>query len=176
MALMLCDECKKNEAVINFTQIVNNEMTTYHLCEECAERKGLGEEEKIKDSPLSSFVSKMGSEPTKSLPAGKGDDLECGTCHAKLGDFKKTGRLGCPDCYNTFEDELSTLLRKIHGSHIHVGRGLSSASQDSSPVDEKIKDLKKRLEEVVSREEYEVAARLRDEIKALEQVIQRTEE
>ena len=73
---MLCDECKKNEATINFTQIVKNEMTTYHLCDKCAEKKGLGEEEKIKDSPWSSFVSKMGIEPADSSSAGKGSQLQ----------------------------------------------------------------------------------------------------
>jgi protein arginine kinase activator len=173
---MQCDECKENEAVINFTQIVNNEMTTYHLCEKCAEKKGLGEEEKIKDSPLSSFMSKMSSETPDSVDVSKGDDPECDTCKSKLSDFKKNGRLGCPDCYYAFEDELSSLLRKIHGSHIHVGRTQKSSSLESSPVEVKIRDLKKRLEESVNREEYEMAARLRDEIKVLEKAVVKSEE
>jgi len=173
---MQCDECKKSEAVINFTQIVNNEMTTYHLCEKCAEKKGLGDEEKIKDSPLSGFMSQMSSESPDSIEVGEGSDPGCGTCSSKLSDFKRTGRLGCPDCYYAFEDELSSLLRKIHGSHIHVGRTLRNSALESSPVEVKIRDLKKRLEESVNREEFEMAARLRDEIKVLEKVTERTEE
>lgn len=173
---MLCDECKENEAVINFTQIVNNKMTTYHLCEKCAEKKGLGGEEKIKDSPLSSFVSKIGIESAETTPVGKGGQPQCKSCESKLSDFKKTGRLGCPDCYTAFEEELSSLLRKIHGSHIHVGKGLKRDTRGASPVEAKIRDLKKKLEESVNREEYEVAARLRDEIKMLEQTVQRSKE
>jgi len=173
---MQCDECKENEAVINFTQIVNNEMTTYHLCDKCAEKKGLGEEEKIKDSPLSSFMSEMSTETTDSVEVGAGDDPECGTCKSKLSDFKKSGRLGCPDCYNAFEDELSSLLRKIHGSHIHVGRTPKSNTLESTPVEVKVRELKKRLEESVNREEYEMAARLRDEIKVLEKIFVKSEE
>jgi protein arginine kinase activator len=173
---MQCDECKDSEAVINFTQIVNNEMTTYHLCEKCAEQKGLGEEEKIKDSPLSSFMSEMGTESDDTASVGKGSQVECETCKSKFSDFKKTGRLGCPECYNAFEDELSSLLRKIHGSHIHVGKGLKKESHEVSPVETKIRDLKKRLEESVSREEFEMAARLRDEIKTLELYVQKQED
>ena len=173
---MQCDECKNNEAVINFTQIVNNEMTTYHLCEKCAEKKGLGEEEKIKDSPLSSFMSEIGTEAKGALTSGKDTQSECKACKAKFSDFKKTGRLGCPECYNAFEAELSSLLRKIHGSHIHVGKGLKKDSNEISPIKNKIRDLKKRLEDSVSREEYEMAARLRDELKLLEHVADRSEE
>lgn len=166
---MLCDECKKNEAVVNFTQIVNNEMTTYHLCEICADKKGIGEEEKIKDSPLTSFVSKIGTESGKKAAGARGVQLQCTTCKSKLSDFKKTGRLGCPDCYSAFEEELGSLLRKIHGSHVHVGKGPKKGVPESSPVEGKIRELRKRLEESVSREEYEMAARLRDEIRMLEQ-------
>jgi protein arginine kinase activator len=172
---MLCDECKKNEAVHNFTQISNGEMITQHLCQICAEKRGIGDEEKIKDDTLSSFMSKIGTESGKKVAGTKGVPLQCPTCKSKFSDFKKTGRLGCPDCYTAFEEELGSLLRKIHGSHIHVGRGLREGAMDTSPLEGKIRELRKRLEESVSREEFETAARLRDEIKVLEKYTEKSE-
>jgi protein arginine kinase activator len=157
-----------NEAVNNFTEIVNGELVTHHLCQICYEKRSGSDEEKMKDSPLPDFMSKIGTESAKKAAGTKGAQLQCPTCKSKFSDFKKTGRLGCADCYTAFEEELSSLLRKIHGSHIHVGKGLRKTPLDDSPLEGKIRDLRKRLEESVSREEFETAARLRDEIKTLE--------
>jgi hypothetical protein len=87
---MLCDQCGENEAVIHLTQIVDNQMGTFHLCEACAADKGLEPEPKMDNLPLTDFLAQMSQEHD----AGPTGRPECEFCGLTLKDFKKTGRLG----------------------------------------------------------------------------------
>jgi len=77
-------------------------------------------------------------------------------------DFKKTSRLGCPKCYETFEEELTGLLKVIHGSTRHVGK-----VPEGEEVTAEILSLQKALEEAVVAQNFEEAAKLRDLIRGL---------
>jgi len=115
----LCDNCGSRPATVNLTQIENNEMFSYHLCEDCAAEKGLETtSEPSGSSPLPDFLAQIGDEPK-----GEGDpDSECSFCGLTLTVFRETGRLGCPHCYETFESHLRRLLRRVHGGTKHVGK------------------------------------------------------
>src|SRR4028119_2149412 len=88
---MLCENCGKNEAAIDLTQIQNNEMTTRHLCEPCAEQMGLSSGQPA-NAPLADFIAQMGKAIASETVATAGT---CPSCGLNLADFKKTGRLGC---------------------------------------------------------------------------------
>jgi protein arginine kinase activator len=163
---VLCEECRKRKAVINFTQIVDNEMTTFHLCESCAEKKGVGEKKNVPESPINNFLSQIGSHLKDEKETG--DGKSCDTCGATFAQFQKSGRLGCPQCYFAFEQELGNILRRVQGSQVHVGRGPRARSGALTSEESRILELKKLLEESVRREEFERAAMLRDEIRGLE--------
>jgi len=163
---MLCDNCGDSEAVIHLTQIVNNEMTTYHLCERCAEERGLEPGEAVGSLPLTDFLAQMG----KSSPAtGTGSDAgPCSFCGLELEDFKKTGRLGCPQCYVTFDAHLRSLLRRLHGGTQHVGKVYLPPDPTKAERQERLAALRRKLDKAVAGEEFERAAQLRDQIRALE--------
>ena len=123
---MPCDQCHEREAVIHLTQIVNEQVTTLHLCERCAAEKGV-------ESPASAA-----EDPARQLPRGHGEGRRAAAgargpatpaprCGATLQDFRETGRLGCPDCYRTFEAPLRDLLRRLHGSTHHLGERYARA-------------------------------------------------
>jgi protein arginine kinase activator len=95
----------------------------------------------------------------------------CPTCGITLKEFQKRGRLGCPEDYEVFEDELSRLLRKLHRADVHVGSVPSKAQARRGRrrfIRERIDALKKELDAVVRSERFEEAARLRDRLKELE--------
>ena len=97
-AVMTCDQCHEREAVVHLTQIVDAEVTTLHLCEQCAAEKGIETPARSRKSPLGSFLAAMGKE----LEAARGARTApkpAARCGATLRDFRETGRLGCPDCY-----------------------------------------------------------------------------
>lgn len=95
------------------------------------------------------------------------NDRACTGCGLTPADFKETGRLGCPKCYEIFEAKLEPVIKKLHKGESHVGKVPKGQERSVSP--EEIAALKRRLDEYVSREEYEMAAVVRDQIKSLGQ-------
>lgn len=162
---MQCNSCGVNEAVMHFTQIVNNEVSTYHLCEACAAEKGLEPGPGAGDFPLADFLAQMGGE--KRGEAGD-EQGTCGYCGLRLEDFKKSGRLGCSHCYVAFEKHLRGLLRRLHGSTQHVGKVYLPPDPTEAERRERLAGLKRRLDRAVDREDFERAAMLRDQIRSLE--------
>ena len=164
---MKCEQCGENEAVIHLTQIENNEMTTSHLCESCAAARGLETGEESSGFPLADFLAQMGdSVPGGDKPAE--DDGPCPFCGLTFGGFRESGRLGCPQCYTTFEVQLRGLLRRIHGSTQHVGKVYLPPDPTASEREKRLEGLRRRLQRAVDAEDFERAAQLRDEIRAME--------
>ena len=87
-------------------------------------------------------------------------------CGFSQADFKKSGRLGCPECYQTFAEGLAGLLKTMHKGTRHVGKA-PEALRQSRETGDRLKLLQKKLNKAVETEDYELAAQLRDEIKVL---------
>ena len=73
--------------------------------------------------------------------------------------------MGCPDCYSTFADILDPYMQKIHGATRHIGAAPAAPEQ---PKADPVEALRTQLKEAIEKEEYEQAARLRDEIRRIE--------
>jgi protein arginine kinase activator len=165
---MQCDNCKDRPAGIHLTQIVNNSVTTVHLCEECAAAKGVQTGATVAKNTLSDFLATMGKGAAAALPADA-DAGRCGFCGGSLQDFRESGRLGCPHCYETFGTHLRNLLRRLHGAHQHVGEiYLPPTAAGSDDPTRRIGDLREQLKRAVESENFELAAELRDRIRVLE--------
>jgi protein arginine kinase activator len=165
---MQCDHCHERAAAVHLTQIVNNSVTTVHLCESCAAEKGVHTSASVAKFPLGDFLASMGKGAAGMLPAGV-ETGSCDYCGATLQDFRDTGRLGCPHCYQTFEQHLRNLLRRLHGSSQHVGEIYlpPAATPGTEPV-RLLADLRDQLRRAIDSENFELAAELRDRIRVLE--------
>jgi protein arginine kinase activator len=162
---MSCEQCHEREAVIHLTQIVNEQVTTLHLCERCAAEKGVESPGAQPKTPLGTFLAAMGQEPEQAQQP-RGDT--CSRCGGSLQDFRESGRLGCPDCYRSFEIPLRDLLRRLHGSTHHMGERYTDDGA-AAPVDRKqASDLREQLRLAVETENFELAAELRDRLRVLE--------
>jgi len=166
---MKCEKCKKNEAEIHFTQVKEGEVVSLNLCRECAEQHGL-KGVKLDSDEQPAFAPEQKSQVLKDLaePGGETASGSCPFCGSTLDDIKKTGRLGCGRCYFVFENQVDVLLRRIQGSSFHVGKRPGRAESQAINDQLKVRELKKRLSDAVKLENYEEAARLRDEILSLE--------
>ena len=158
---MLCDLCHKNIATVHLTEIVNYKIIEMHICQDCAQTKA---EEISKQPNISEFLGGLAD-----LGKDKSEEysLKCSLCGLSYGDFRKTGRLGCAHCYVTFRKFLLPLLKKIHTSTRHAGKVPLHIDKDLSN-EVKLKELRKQLQRAIKLEEYEDAARLRDEIKKID--------
>ncbi|MFQ5537887.1 MAG: UvrB/UvrC motif-containing protein [Gemmatimonadota bacterium] len=165
MTKKICDHCGQAEAVVQLTQIVNNEMTTFHLCNACAAAKGVQAEPEQVNVPLTDFLAQMGEGARPQT--GEAEDI-CGFCGLTFSHFREIGRLGCPHCYTAFEAHLRGLLRRIHGGTQHVGKVYLPPDPTASEMEKRLEALRRKLERAVEAEDFERAAELRDEIRALE--------
>ena len=164
--MSLCDNCGEREAVIHLTQVVNDTVTTVHLCEACAAERGVDTAAHIAKYPLGDFLATLGEGAAESAAAG----AVCPGCGATLDHFRRTGRLGCARCYDTFGPQLRELLRRLHGSTRHKGErygGAGAAAPAEGAPAGTLTDLRERLRRAVEAEDFEEAARLRDAIRAL---------
>lgn len=163
---MLCDNCRERDAVINLTQVEHDSKVTLHLCEQCAQQKGVETGVGISKSPLAHLIGSM-TKGASVLPTAA-DGLRCSSCGSTLKDFRDSGRLGCADCYTSFDGHLRDLLRRLHGSSQHVGERYAIPGGDATDPRAQLLDLKDQLRRAVDAENFELAADLRDRIRVLE--------
>ncbi len=151
------------------TQIVNGQVSDLALCESCARAKGLFDPqsltfaEKFFPEEFKAKVDKL----VRELAEGKRDEkpstqktdvlTKCPVCDFPLETYRKTGRLGCPDCYTIFSRELDGLT---------TPESKEPPTDTSEPAPDR-STLEKRLQDAINREDYELAARLRDQLKSL---------
>ncbi len=159
---MQCCVCKEKPATVHLTQIVGDKMQKLDLCEDCAKAKGINDPTSFAMADL--MLGLGASQELDPLLAGV--ELKCSKCGFSQADFKKSGRLGCPECYSTFAEGLAGLLKTMHKGTRHVGKTPEALRTTRESAD-RLKLLQKKLAKAISAEDYEAAAALRDEIKIL---------
>lgn len=161
---MLCDICSKNQATVHLTEIVDEQMTELHLCEECARQKSEQMEQQFGLSDLLAGMVDFG----KPVQDKTDVSIKCKKCGLSYTDFKKIGRLGCGECYTAFKKFLGPLLKRIHGSNQHLGKQLAKGTKGALKKTTDLTALRERLQRAIETEAFEEAARIRDQIKELE--------
>ncbi len=162
---MLCERCKIREAQVTFVEVIGGTKKVLHLCSICAEKLSLGvPEEKGKLSQ--DFHQPEETRPSE--PEGKGEELICKNCGMSFSDFQKTGRLGCAECYNAFGEKLREFLEEIHGSAEYRGRSYAVSKEESRRF-QKARELQLKLKKAIEEENFEEAARIRDELKKIKE-------
>lgn len=164
---MQCQICSKNDATIHLTEIADGVRTEIHVCETCAVEQELAVKSHI---PINELLSNLlASQPTEEELADPAEkELVCPNCGFTLAQFQKEGTLGCPADYEVFEKVLRPLIEKAHdGKTTHVGKIPATMPRDTKEQMQLL-NLRQRLETAVRSEDYELAAKLRDEIKKAE--------
>jgi protein arginine kinase activator len=160
---MTCEVCGKREATVHLTEIINDKVTKLNLCENCAKDKGTEMEEHFGLSDLLAGLADLGATTEPEVL----ETIKCPSCGFTYKDFKKSGRLGCGDCYEAFKKHLVPLLKRIHGSDHHTGKIPLMVGKTIKDT-RNLQDLKARMEKAIQTEDFEEAARLRDKIKSME--------
>jgi protein arginine kinase activator len=190
---MKCDQCDL-EATVHELRVVGGKKVERHLCEKCARKQGIAVQPQA--MPVAEMLEKIIQQQV-SIPkvqpgtAGPARASVCPACGTTYAQFRESGLLGCPDCYRAFEGQLGPLLERAHeGGSMHSGRAPKRASagaprttthpeiaraakaqaQQNSPeaAAARLAALRKQLEDAVKAEQYEKAAKLRDELRKLE--------
>jgi protein arginine kinase activator len=147
MAEDFCEECGLLPANVHLTQIVENATQTFHLCEECAKKRGI---HVVIETPADAPVPVQRQE----------EERTCAVCSRKLSEFRSSGWLGCPSCYEAFFEAIEELLLHVHGSSCHKGKRYCRTAEPGPGLPE----LRRELETAIKNEDFERAAFLRDTI------------
>ena len=157
-----CSKCSKT-ATLHITEIRKGVVQEVHLCESCAQVY-LSSNAPNDDSELE-LHEEEGDESEREM--GDLDALVCPSCGISFREFRSQGRLGCPHDYIAFEKELLPLLENIHGATQHTGK-FPKRAPDASQRQFQLIKLRSELKQSIENEEYEQAARLRDQIQRIE--------
>ena len=162
---MICQRCGKKEATTHIKKIVNGETSELHLCADCAGSAGYTAQIPAFGLNLNDlFGGFFGDSPMSRMT---GRTIRCEACGSSFDDIVKSGMAGCAECYRTFYDKLLPSITRIHGNARHNGKLPQSASEEDKKA-HRLADLKSRLNRAIDEQNFELAAKLRDEIKETE--------
>ena len=162
---MICDKCGKNPAVVHRITTINEKKQEVHLCKECAMQENvMFMDDTFSINALLSSLLDMGTDTPIKIEKLQG--LKCSQCGQSFEEFKKTGRLGCGACYNSYRDRLIPLIKRVQGNVRHSGK-IPKRVGSSLRVKKEIDKLKEELDRAVRAEEYEKAADIRDRIRSM---------
>ena len=158
-----CDRCGA-PSVYHSKLIVNGVSQSTNLCRDCAIKEGVfnSQPTSMFDDILSSFSS--------FLSGDKLEDVVCPVCKATLREFKTTGKLGCPNCYDMFREEIANVIKKIAPFETHKQQEVKivKPKPKKQSKEDKILDLRAKMAEAVQEERYEDAAKIKKQILKLE--------
>lgn len=159
---MTCQRCQ-DEAVVHLTELVDGRRRERHLCAGCARKAGLVLPEAPADLGLDGVLTSLIKKHVGEL-VGELAESSCPDCRLRYVDFRTSGRLGCPHDYRAFREGLLPMLQRFHGATRHVGKRARVRPGAALRL-----RLRSRLRQAVAREDYEEAARLRDQIRPKDQ-------
>ncbi|EAE6702238.1 excinuclease [Listeria monocytogenes] len=165
---MICQRCGENKAVIALQQLNEaGKVESLYLCEDCATEKALSSEKDLVKAmdTFSEVALDFLTLLQKEENAQK--EVVCGNCQLSFEEFLQTNRVGCSECYEAFKEQLEPIIGRVqNGYKNHVGK-VPAEVERAEGVQNEISHLQEKLAQLVKNEEFEEAAVVRDEIKAL---------
>ena len=173
---MLCEKCKQNHATVHVQQVVNGQARELHLCQECAAQSQAMSFQHFFQELLNVFASPGHiTQPEGQFGAFKPpmeanlDGNRCPACGMTFLDFRKGGKLGCAGCYSAFRNEIDSILKNVQAGAQHQGK-YPQRAEAGLLARRKVDQLRMLLAKAVESEQYEEAAKLRDQIRETEAV------
>ena len=166
---MLCDKCKKNPATVHMQQFVMGKKAELHLCQECMFSFNVPDVPIALENVFKGFLEQMQSKIFAMNPqtASVAPPSACGNCGMTGEELKAGGKLGCRECYASFADEVGAILKNVQSSTRHSGKFPKRLGKEILSM-RHASDLRAKLDQAIADENFELAAKLRDEIRALE--------
>lgn len=174
---MFCDRCKIKIATIHLTEIIKDERSEAHLCENCAREIGFNSKLSNFSLSVSDMLSFLDVNDVKAEESSLyGTRPVCSICGTTFMDFKRSGRLGCEECYTFLDESLIPVISSYHGEKRHIGKipdfydksadyMKSSVEPVKKDDDDTLENLKLKLDVALLEERYEDAALFRDLIR-----------
>ncbi|WP_085504849.1 UvrB/UvrC motif-containing protein [Thalassobacillus devorans] len=169
---MECQECHQRPATVHLTKVINGDKTEIHVCEQCAKEKGYGETSFSLNDLLSGLFNfdhatsiSSGTAPASTQLAKQ---VQCPKCGLTYKEFARIGKFGCAECYKTFDEKLNPIFRRVHSGNTQHNGKIPKRAGGNLHLRKEIEQKKHELHQLIDREEFEEAAKVRDQIRKLE--------
>lgn len=169
---MLCQNCGENEANTRYTQIINGEKKEMFLCEECSHKLGINNMNLNMPIDFASFLGGILEDYDNDfIRIGAGEKEEkCEYCNMTYDEFIENGKIGCANCYKIFQPKIDSILKRLDGNTEYLGRKSKAHKMKETQIKKEtnkhdIEKLQMKLKQAIQEERYEEAAKIRDEIK-----------
>ncbi len=164
---MKCQRCDKQVA-FHITDLTGESASEVHLCPSCAKEYLKNDQDPTEDqSSVVSFISKQLQIGQTAEELAELDQRVCPVCGISFFEFRKIGRLGCPNDYTYFNKELEPLILNIPGETKHNGK-VPKHSPIGTEVQTQLIRLRREMNDAAEKEDYERASKIRDKIRRLE--------
>lgn len=151
----MCDKCGNEYVDFRYTQIINGIKKEINLCSKCARELGL--DNMNMGLSFDNFFEDLWD---FRLP-----EKSCKRCGTTLSDFTKNGNLGCSECFDTFNNVIDRALINVQGTN--RTKKIKEVEGKKENKKSKKEELEEALKKAIEKEEYEEAAKIRDQIKEL---------
>ncbi|MDE7084336.1 MAG: hypothetical protein K2O81_03740 [Clostridia bacterium] len=152
---MLCQNCKKRTATVNHVEIIGGKACELHLCSMCANEMFSSFESEVENAIFSGLFGD-----------GIRGEAVCPACGLAFSEYERTGLLGCPSCYDVFNERLIPYITRIQGKTVHVGKG-GGVYTSEHDLRLKLSSLQKEMERALSQGKYLEAGRINEQMNAL---------
>lgn len=159
---MLCQQCGKNPATTHIRTSINGVQQEKMLCSECAAKENLGGLSSLFTGGLLGSLLKNDLSGTTAAGA-----IRCTRCGISFEEIARSGKVGCADCYKQFREKLTPTVERLHGKADHLGK-VPQKGKPSQPQKSPLEQLKEELAKAIETQEFEQAAKLRDQIREME--------
>lgn len=163
---MNCERCGRREAAVKYIEVEDGVKRTRWLCEVCAAEEGAQVPDQAEPFDALEVPVFLDAEPSGSRDDPADQLPPCPACGTRFSSLQGQGLLGCSACYEHFRAELNQILRRFHRAATHVGKA-PRARGARAERRLRVAQLRGQLDAAVTAEDFETAARLRDEIGAL---------
>ncbi len=153
---MLCNMCNERDAVLIVQQVSLDNKKEVHLCPVCAKDRGLNVSSDNNDPSVEKLINSISTLKKR-----------CYVCGKSIDDIRKSGMLGCAECYVAFNDDIKDILLKTNKEASYSGSMPKKLEHFRSILTDRI-EIQKKLDASIEQEDFEKAAMYRDFLKALE--------
>ena len=179
-----CSICGNHEALIFVKVVHQKNVMEKGLCAHCAiqyledksnfdqfhiaDKRVLEALDEMKNllSMIVTNISKISSLMQKTPDPSSQNQLACSNCGLTYEDFRASGYLSCPDCYQTFREQIREILLEIERGLKHKGK-MPKKYAELYMIKKEILYLRNQIKKSVHIENYEQADRLKKKLQKL---------
>ncbi|ANU15790.1 nucleotide excision repair protein [Planococcus maritimus] len=170
---MICEQCGERPATVIVKENQQGHLIEKHFCHVCAaENHNINFSFDQDPMAIHNLLANWFPKQKSAVSPVRRDALTCPRCGFTFQKFLSLGKFGCAECYSTFSPQLTEILKRVqNGNTEHTGK-IPASYGTTLKIKKEIEELRKQMQAAIQEEDFEEAARLRDQVKLLNEKLE----